>query len=85
MSKRTVVPRKSNPPKARRATRTAQDQDKVAWAFPSELTALEPILSHEVISARAYELFLARGGEHGNDLGDWFQAEAELRDERGVE
>ena len=30
------------------------------------------------ISRRAYELFLARGGEHGHDLEDWVQAEREL-------
>ena len=33
----------------------------------------------ETIRARAYELFLARGGMHGNDLADWFIAERELR------
>ncbi len=31
------------------------------------------------IRARAYELFLARGASHGNDLADWFTAEQELR------
>ena len=30
------------------------------------------------IARRAYELFQARGGEHGHDWEDWFQAEAEL-------
>ena len=30
---------------------------------------------------RAYEKFLARGGEHGHDLDDWLQAEIELRDD----
>ena len=32
----------------------------------------------EAIASRAYELFLARGGEHGHDLDDWLQAEQEL-------
>jgi hypothetical protein len=42
------------------------------------------------ISRRAYDLFLARGGEHGRDLDDWAQAERELgdgsgdRDDRGA-
>ena len=31
------------------------------------------------IAARAYERFLARGGEHGHDVEDWLAAEAELR------
>ena len=30
------------------------------------------------ITRRAYELFDARGGEHGHDWEDWFQAESEL-------
>lgn len=30
------------------------------------------------IAARAYELFLARGGEHGYHEVDWLQAEREL-------
>jgi hypothetical protein len=34
----------------------------------------------EAIANRAYELFLARGGEHGHDLDDWLQAEQELLD-----
>jgi DUF2934 family protein len=32
----------------------------------------------EAIANRAYDLFLARGGEHGHDLDDWLQAEQEL-------
>jgi hypothetical protein len=34
----------------------------------------------EAIAKRAYELFLARGGENGHDLDDWLQAERELLD-----
>lgn len=39
-------------------------------------------VSFEEIAARAYECFLTRGGQPGNDWADWFQAEAELRHER---
>ena len=38
-------------------------------------------ISHEAIVWRAYTLFLARGGQPGDDWGDWFQAETELRRE----
>jgi hypothetical protein len=38
-------------------------------------------LSPDELAARAYRLFLARGGRHGDDWRDWFQAEAELRRE----
>jgi hypothetical protein len=35
--------------------------------------------THEQIARRAYEIFLARGGTHGNAEQDWHQAERELR------
>lgn len=30
------------------------------------------------IRNRAYEIYVARGGEHGHDLEDWLKAESEL-------
>jgi DUF2934 family protein len=33
---------------------------------------------HLAIELRAYELFEARGCEHGHDSEDWFRAESEL-------
>lgn len=42
---------------------------------------LASTLSQNEIAARAYALFLARGGQPGDELRDWFQAEAELRQE----
>ncbi len=35
------------------------------------------------ISARAFELYEARGGEHGLDLDDWLRAEQEIDAEIG--
>ncbi|MGB7217513.1 MAG: DUF2934 domain-containing protein [Vicinamibacterales bacterium] len=34
--------------------------------------------SHDDIAARAYELFMRRGGQHGSDWEDWLLAEREL-------
>lgn len=34
--------------------------------------------SHEEIARRAFELYLARGGEHGHHEEDWARAEQEL-------
>jgi hypothetical protein len=48
----------------------------------NEPAAVEP--TSEAIRARAYELFLARGASHGNDLADWFAAEQELRAARAT-
>ena len=32
----------------------------------------------EQIRERAYELYVARGGEDGHDMEDWLEAEAEI-------
>lgn len=39
--------------------------------------------TYEAIQARAYEIFLARGGNPGTDSDDWFQAERELKADSG--
>ena len=35
--------------------------------------------THEEIRQRAYEVHSERGGEHGQDVEDWLQAERELK------
>ena len=40
-------------------------------------------ITPEAIAQRAYEKFLARGGNHGDDQRDWFEAERELNQEAG--
>src|SRR5262245_43529333 len=35
------------------------------------------------VALRAYERFLARGGEHGRDVEDWLEAEREIRSGNG--
>ena len=54
--------------------RTRRNGDGTAGADPRRTPP-----TTEQIAARAYELFLARGGEHGHHDEDWFQAEQELR------
>jgi len=48
---------------------TLRDPDDVRWEMQEVQLA---------IARRAYELFEARGCEHGHDWEDWFQAESEL-------
>ncbi|MBN1307867.1 MAG: DUF2934 domain-containing protein [Chitinispirillaceae bacterium] len=38
----------------------------------------------ENVKERAFELFLERGGIHGNDQEDWFRAETELRNKNNA-
>ena len=42
----------------------------------SDVGSLE--LTEDIIRERAYRLFEQRGYEHGHDLEDWLQAEAEI-------
>jgi hypothetical protein len=35
-------------------------------------------VDRDAIARRAYEIFQARGGEHGYEIEDWLQAEREL-------
>ena len=41
------------------------------------LTKREP--SHVQVANRTFEIYVSRGGEHGHDVGDWFEAERQLR------
>jgi hypothetical protein len=38
--------------------------------------------THEEIGLRAYQIYIERGGAHGQDIEDWLEAERQLLDER---
>ena len=40
--------------------------------------------TEEIIRIRAYQLFEERSYEHGHDLDDWLQAEAEIAGKKDV-
>ena len=61
-----------------RETNGAAHHDASISGAHAETTSLE------TVRARAYELFLARGANHGDDLADWFNAERELRAARNL-
>jgi hypothetical protein len=61
-------PRQAQPQTSPKPSETALESEE----RPSDLLA-------ERIAARAYEIFVARGGEHGHHEEDWYQAERELR------
>lgn len=54
-------------------TRQEQSADATSRVF---LEKFEQVIGN--LKRRAYQLFRARGGKDGNDLGDWLQAEEEL-------
>ncbi|MBI4737740.1 MAG: DUF2934 domain-containing protein [candidate division NC10 bacterium] len=78
------MPRQGTPRKTRTSGRPAARRRRGSPipASNPEGASLASTIFHEEIAARAYELFLARGGQHGEDLADWFRAEAEVLRER---
>lgn len=64
-------------PKDEMAARLAKEQEIVAPGAPR--VELPPVPTHEEIQLRAYEIYVERGGIHGQDVEDWLQAERELR------
>ncbi len=50
---------------------------KLEKVFP--ITDPAPASIDELVRARAYELFEARGRESGHELEDWLRAEEEIR------
>ena len=60
--------------KAKRDERTTRAADRAPRP-----PAQRGTVTNSDIARRAYDLYLAGGGEHGHDVDDWIQAERELR------
>lgn len=57
-----------------RLKRHSADRPRAVQLDPSEVQVRNKAIAH-----RAYELYERRGGGHGRDWEDWFQAEQEVR------
>ena len=68
IGRKTVKGEKTSAPKAVKA-----------GAGKTASAATRPAPSHEEIARRAYEFYLARGGEQGHAEDDWARAESESR------
>ena len=66
---RTAAAKKTTPARARSPRKSASAPAVVA-------------LTHEQIAARAHELFVSSGHQHGRDEEFWLEAERQLRTER---
>jgi hypothetical protein len=66
------------------AREAAADPAERVQQAPGDAVAARPSSepSDEEIRARAYEMYLERGGNHGLDFDDWVRAERELRQRR---
>jgi hypothetical protein len=72
-------------PAAPKSTPSSADDRGAAAAVPGAASAIRGarprrrVATREQIAARAYEIYVARGGTPGSDIEDWLQAERELR------
>jgi serine phosphatase RsbU (regulator of sigma subunit) len=57
------------------SSETAEPERKTSNVSADDLAEAQRA---ERIARRAYERFQTRGGQHGRDLEDWFEAEREL-------
>jgi hypothetical protein len=62
-----------------RLPRRGIDQAAVAAAPAENGTNGSTAIPTYAIAFRAFELYCARGGEHGHDVEDWLRAESELQ------
>ena len=80
------MPKPASPRKTKSSKVSAPQKRRSTPAPRAARGAAPPTsrVSQETLAARAYAFFLARGGRHGNDWADWFQAEEELCRENGA-
>jgi hypothetical protein len=71
MATKNQTPRKSTPTRSRKAAAAVA---AVQESRPKAQRSLD-----EAIADLAHRLYLERGGDHGHDLDDWFEAERRLR------
>jgi len=64
--------------KAAATTSASTSTDVVSETATSATAKAKPAPTHDQISLRAYELYLARGSEPGHESEDWLAAESEL-------
>lgn len=65
----------SSKPKEQRETEPDPTSTKQA---ESAQTSVSDSVRHEEIRIRAYEIYIARDGQPGDELSDWLQAEREI-------
>lgn len=63
----------------------AKPRKKDNGAPQNSRDAAAATIDRDECAQRAYELYLARGGENGRDLEDWLTAERELLERRTLQ
>ena len=70
--------------RARTTTKSGKTEKSKSGSEIARVTTQAVDLQH-VIRCRAYELYRQRGGQHGRDREDWFQAESEVLERFGAQ
>lgn len=66
------------------ATTKRDEEGATAADRAPKSLAQQPSGTYTDVARRAYDLYLARGREHGHDVDDWMQAERELQASSGT-
>lgn len=77
--RRTATAAQGGPSSAAAGTASAADSTASEPSASRPRTASNDAPGREDVARRAYELYLERGGRHGHDLEDWFEAERQLQ------
>ena len=59
--------------------RTAKTRQRTPLPATQKVELKQPTITEDDVRFRAYELHLKRGANPGDEVGDWLQAELELR------
>jgi hypothetical protein len=59
--------------------RTAKTQQRTPLSATEKVELKQPTITEDDVRFRAYEFYLKRGANPGNEVGDWLQAERELQ------
>ena len=66
-------------PAAAQAVQITAPVATIETSAPAAVMKKVNVVDHTAIARRAYQLFLERGGLHGDPLADWLRAESELQ------
>jgi hypothetical protein len=59
--------------------RTAKTQQRAPLPATQKVGLQQPTITEDDVRQRAYEFYLRRGANPGDEVGDWLQAERELQ------
>jgi hypothetical protein len=59
--------------------RNATTRQRAPLPATPKVKLMRPTITENDLRCRAYEIYLQRGPNPGNEIGDWLQAERELK------